>query len=103
MKHALRRHDSGSDESDAMPVIVRLSHSGWRWARIAPSYRGAAGIAPGFVGRLADILDIGCVVLRASVNSNSRRTRASLCQALLGTEPGLAISASDSVPSTFTG
>ena len=32
-----------------------------------------------FVGRLADILDIGCVVLRASVNSNPRRARASSC------------------------
>jgi hypothetical protein len=32
-----------------------------------------------FVGRLADIRDIGCVVLRAIVNSNSRRVRASFC------------------------
>ena len=37
-----------------------------------------------FVGRLADILDIGCVVLRAIVNSNSRRTCASFCYGLLG-------------------
>jgi hypothetical protein len=50
-----------------------------RCARIAPATRGAAGIAPGIVGRLADILDIGCVVLRAIVNSNSRRVRASFC------------------------
>jgi hypothetical protein len=50
-----------------------------RRARIAPAARSAAGIAAGFVGRLADIRDIGCVVLRAIVNSNSRRVRPSFC------------------------
>jgi len=46
-------------------------------AGIAPAARGAAGIEPGIVGRLADIRDIGRVVLRAILNSSSRRARAS--------------------------
>jgi hypothetical protein len=47
-----------------------------------PFSGGAAGIATGFVGRLADIPDIGGVTLRAIDDSSSRRVRASFCQAL---------------------
>ena len=63
-----------------MYVVTQLwSGPPGRLARIAPAARGAAGIAAGFVGRLADILDIGCVALRAIDDSNSRRVRASFC------------------------
>jgi hypothetical protein len=65
--------------SPNLPRVRNVVGPPKRCARIAPAARGAAGIAAGFVGRLADIRDIGCVVLRAIVNSNSRRVRASFC------------------------
>ena len=81
MNHTLRCHDFGELSTTGIRHVGRPLVR-YSWAKIAPATRGAAGIDASFVGRLADILDIGCVVLRAIVNSNSRRTCASFCYGL---------------------
>jgi hypothetical protein len=81
MNHSLRYHDFGERPTTGARHVERALVT-YSCAKIAPATRGAAGIDASFVGRLADILDIGCVLLRAIVNSNSRRTCASFCYGL---------------------
>jgi hypothetical protein len=81
MKHTLRCHGFGGARNVAFPASPQPGSAELEAAghnRASPQ-GVAARIGTGFVARLANMPDIGCTSLRAIANSDSQRTRVSLC------------------------
>jgi len=81
MKHTLRCHDFGLTMVDVLNRTRLARHdSGLTVGQNRASPRGvAARIAASFVANLANTASIGCGSLRAIDDSDSQRTRVSLC------------------------
>ena len=80
MKRVMRWHDFGSGR-EASRSEYREYSQGSRQShgpKFAPARRVAAKTGTDFVGRLAHIRDMACVVLRVIANFGSQRTRGSL-------------------------
>jgi hypothetical protein len=80
MKHTLRCHDFGLMTFSYAKEIKLMLSPGRRIGQNRASPQGvAATIAASFVTRLANTASIGCTSLRAIDDSDSQRTRVSLC------------------------
>ena len=80
MKYTLRCHDFGWARVACVRASGLMSSCKVRGSQNRASPQGvAATIATSFVARFANTASIGCTSLRASDDSDSQRTRISLC------------------------
>ena len=80
MKYTLRCHDFGLTSVASIRASVLMTSCRVRGSQNRAGPQGvAATIAASFVARLANTASIGCTSLRASDDSDSQRTRISLC------------------------